>query len=151
MAACSLVGCCTARDQRLLCIQRERTMQLVRPDDPILHRVCRPDFLLKANIIQQMFHLLDETGGLGLAAPQVGIDARFFVTAWGEVFVNPMIVRREGEVHCQEGCLSLPGVIRLKERCRKVVLEGGRAFGGEQAIVIQHEIDHLDGILITDE
>ena len=92
-------------------------MQLVRPDDPILHRVCRPDFVLRANIIQQMFRLLEETGGLGLAAPQVGIDARFFVTIWGEVFVNPKIAHREGEMQRQEGCLSLPDVIRLKKRC----------------------------------
>ena len=109
------------------------------------------DFVLKADTIQQMVHLLEETGGLGLAAPQVGIDARLFVTVWGEVFVNPTIVRREGEVRCQEGCLSLPGVTRLKKRCRSVVLADGRIFEGEQAIVIQHETDHLDGILITDE
>ena len=65
------------------------TMQLVRPDDPILRKVCRPDFMLTADDINQMLCLLEETGGLGLAAPQVGIDARFFVTDWGEVFVNP--------------------------------------------------------------
>ena len=151
MAACSLVGCCTARDQRLLCIQRECPMQLVRPDDPILHRVCRPDFVLDVDTIEQMFHLLEETGGLGLAAPQVGIDARFFVTAWGEVFVNPRIVCGKVKCHRQEGCLSLPGVTRFKRRCRKIVLEDGRAFEGQQAIVIQHETDHLNGILITDE
>lgn len=124
-------------------------MQLVKPDDPILYRVCRSDFVLAAGTIQQMLLLLEQTGGLGLAAPQVGIDARLFVTVWGEVFVNPIIVRREGEVRCQEGCLSLPGVTRLKRRCRKIVLADGRVFEGEQAVVIQHETDHLNGILIT--
>ncbi len=126
-------------------------MQLVRPDDPILHRVCRPDFVLRANIIQQMFRLLEETGGLGLAAPQVGIDARFFVSIWGEVFVNPKIAHREGEMQRQEGCLSLPDVIRLKKRCYKIILADNRAYEGQSAIVIQHEIDHLNGILITDK
>ena len=125
-------------------------MQLVSPNDPILHRVCRPDFMLEVETIAQMVYLMEETGGLGLAAPQVGIDARLFVTAWGEVFVNPVIVRREGEVRCQEGCLSLPGVTRLKRRRRKIVLADGRVFEGEQAVVIQHETDHLNGILITD-
>jgi peptide deformylase len=126
-------------------------MQLVRPDDPILHHVCRPDFVLKADTIQQMFRLLEETGGLGLAAVQVGIDARLFVTIWGEVFVNPKIAHREGEMQRQEGCLSLPDVIRLKTRCCKIILADNRAYEGQSAIVIQHEIDHLNGILITDK
>ena len=125
-------------------------MQLVSPDDPILHRVCRPDFTLEVETIAQMFRLLEETGGLGLAAPQVGIDARFFVTAWGEVVVNPRIVYGIAKVPSQEGCLSLPGVTRFKRRCRKIVMADGRAFEGQQAIVIQHESDHLNGILITD-
>ena len=126
-------------------------MQLVRPDEPILHRVCRPDFVLRANTVQQMFRLLERTGGLGLAAPQVGIDARLFVTIWGEVFVNPKIAHRENEMQRQEGCLSLPDVIRLKKRCYKIILADNRAYEGQSAIVIQHEIDHLNGILITDK
>jgi peptide deformylase len=126
-------------------------MQLVRPDNPILHRDCRPDFVLDLNTVQQMFRLLEETGGLGLAAPQVGIDARLFVTIWGEVFVNPKIAHREDEMQRQEGCLSLPDVIRLKKRCYKIILADNRAYEGQSAIVIQHEIDHLNGILITDK
>jgi peptide deformylase len=126
-------------------------MQLVSPNDPILHRVCRPDFMLEVETIAQMVYLMEETGGLGLAAPQVGIDARFFVTAWGEVFANPRIVYGIDRVPSEEGCLSLPSVTRVKRRCRKIVMEDGRTFEGQQAIVIQHETDHLDGILITDE
>jgi peptide deformylase len=127
-------------------------MQLVKPDDPILHRVCRPSFVLDADVIQQMFWLLEQLGGLGLAAPQVGIDARLFLTAWREVFVNPGILRVEGEfVSSQEGCLSLPGIVRFKSRCQRIILAGGDIYEGQQAVVIQHEIDHLNGILITDE
>jgi peptide deformylase len=127
-------------------------MQLIHRDNPILHRVCRPSFVLDADVIQQMFYLLGELGGLGLAANQVGIDARLFVTAWGEVFVNPGILRVEGQfVSAREGCLSLPGVTRFKSRCQKIVLAGGDIYEGQQAVVIQHEIDHLNGILIIDE
>jgi len=127
-------------------------MQLVNPDHPILHHVCRSGFILDADVIQQMFHLLEALGGLGLAAPQVGIDARLFVTARGEVFVNPRILRVEGQyVSAQEGCLSLPGVTRFKSRCQRIILAGGDTYEGQQAVVIQHEIDHLNGILITDE
>ena len=64
-------------------------MQLVSSDTPILRKVCRPDFTITADEISQMFLLMREKNGLGLAAPQVGIDARLFVTGWGEVFVNP--------------------------------------------------------------
>jgi peptide deformylase len=127
-------------------------MQLVAPDHPILHRVCRPSFVLDADVIPQMFTLLVELGGLGLAANQVGIDARLFVTAWGKVFVNPGILRAEGPcVSAQEGCLSLPGVVRFKSRCQRIVLAGGDTYEGQQAVVIQHEIDHLNGILLTDK
>ncbi len=126
-------------------------MRLVEPDDPILHHICRPDFVLDLNALPQMFRLLEETGGLGLAAPQVGIDARFFVSICGEVFVNPKIAHRENEMQRQEGCLSLPDVIRLKTRCYKIILADNRAYEGQSAIVIQHEIDHLNGILITDK
>jgi len=56
-------------------------LHLVKPDDPILRRVCRPDFTVNMRDIMQMFALLQEHDGLGLAASQVGIDARLFVTA----------------------------------------------------------------------
>ena len=123
----------------------------MKPDDPILHHICRCDFMLEVETVARIFRLLEETGGLGLAAPQVGIDARFFVTAWGEVFVNPRIVYGIDKVPSEEGCLSLPGVTRVKRRCRKIVMADGRTFEGQKAIVIQHETDHLNGILITDE
>jgi peptide deformylase len=98
-----------------------------------------------------MLYLLAETDGLALAAPQVGIDARMFVTNWGQVFVNPGILRVEGKrVSTTEGCLSLPGVTRYKSRWSKIILAGGDVYEGGKAIVIQHEIDHLNGRLITD-
>ena len=55
-------------------------MQLVKPDDPILRKVCRADFTVTMRDIMQMFGILQATKGLGLAASQVGLDARLFVT-----------------------------------------------------------------------
>jgi len=114
-------------------------MQLVKPDAPILRKVCRADFEISV-----------ETKGLGLAASQVGIDARFFVTAWGEVFVNPRVVETGRPVRSTEGCLSLPGVTAQVGRWNHIRLADGRVYNGTRALVVQHEIDHLDGILITD-
>ena len=126
-------------------------MQLVSSDAPILRKVCRPDFTITADGINQMFLLcVKENGGLGLAAPQVGIDARLFVTAWGEVFVNPRVVAVAGPIRPTEGCLSLPGVTAAVDRWARIRLADGRIYEGQQAVVILHEIDHLDGVLITD-
>ena len=125
-------------------------MQLVRPDAPILRKVCRSDFTITADEINQMLSLLEEIGGLGLAAPQVGIDARLFVTEWREVFINPRVVRIAGPIRVTEGCLSLPGVTATIDRWAKIRLADGRIYEGQQAVVILHEIDHLDGVLITD-
>ena len=85
-----------------------------------------------------------------MAAPQVGIPERFFITAWGEVFLNPKIVGRQGEIKITEQCLSLPGVSVLKTRATRITLSTGATYDGLKAVVIQHEIDHLDGILIND-
>lgn len=125
-------------------------MQLVSSDAPILRKVCRPDFTITADGISQMFLLMREKNGLGLAAPQVGIDARLFVTAWGEVFVNPRIVAVAGPIRPTEGCLSLSGATAAVDRWARIRLADGRIYEGQQAVVILHEIDHLDGVLITD-
>ena len=125
-------------------------MQLVKPTDLILRKVCRADFTVSLATIQQMFDLLREVGGLGLAAPQVGIDARLFITEWGEVVINPRIVRINGAIHVTEGCLSLPGFTAGVDGWNHIRLADGRVYNGTRALVVQHEIDHLDGILITD-
>jgi peptide deformylase len=125
-------------------------VQLVRPDAPILRKVCRPDFTITADEINQMLCVLEENGGLGLAAPQVGIDARLFVTEWGEVFINPRVVGIAGPTRAIEGCLSLPGVTATIDRWANIRMADGRIYEGQRAGVILHEIDHLDGVLITD-
>jgi peptide deformylase len=125
-------------------------VQLVSSDAPILRKVCRPDFTITADEINQMLSLLREAGGLGLAAPQVGIDARLFVTGWGEVFVNPRVVDIARPTGTTEGCLSLPAVTAAVDRWARIRLADGRIYEDQQAVVILHEIDHLDGVLITD-
>ncbi len=124
-------------------------LKLVPDYDPILLRPCRSDFVFDLLLIDQMFNLMLEKKGLGLAAPQVGIDARLFVSRWGEVFVNPVIVVREIPCTTYEGCLSLPGIERGVARFNKIVLADGRTYTEGRAIVIQHELDHLNGVLIT--
>ena len=125
-------------------------LTIVKAPHPMLGTICRPDFVLDFGVIQEMFTLMKEAGGLGLAAPQVGIDARLFVTSWGEVFVNPKIERAAIPCTVDEGCLSVPGVSRVMGRHHKIVLADGRQYAAGRAIVIQHELDHLNGILISD-
>lgn len=123
-------------------------MQILTYPDPMLRKVCRPDFEINGDTIDAMFDLLHEHGGLGLAAPQVGINARFFVTCWGEVFVNPRIVNGAYPIKIMEQCLSLPGESYEKERYSKIKLSTGRILRGVRAVVIQHELEHLNGVLI---
>ncbi len=104
-------------------------LTLVPADDPFLTRPCRSDFVIDTFLIDQMFNFMVEHKGLGLAAPQVGINARLFVTRWGEVFICPRISEK-----------SIP--------C--TVLADGRVYTEGRAVVIQHELDHLNGVLITD-
>jgi peptide deformylase len=110
------------------------------------------------DMIESMFHQV----GIGLAAPQVGIPLRLVVMDDGKrgtrVLVNPVIAERRGSVTAEEGCLSLPGVFADLERSEWVRVDATDAEGaalsleasGLQARVIQHEMDHLDGILFID-
>ena len=102
--------------------------------------------------------------GVGLAAPQVGISKRLFVMDVGDpdieprAVINPVIVESTGSERGEEGCLSLPGLIGVVERLASVVMEGldldGQPIRIEAddllARCIQHEIDHVDGVLFID-
>jgi peptide deformylase len=101
--------------------------------------------------------------GKGLAAPQVGVNLRFFILRFGnriDVFINPVIIKYgEVKVKSQEGCLSVPGAWYEVTRSRKIevkyfnenMLLCRAKFTGFDAIAFQHERDHLDGILICDK
>jgi peptide deformylase len=98
-----------------------------------------------------MFDLMSKSNGVGLAAPQVGVLLRLFVTAWGEVFINPEIEQSSPNITTAvEGCLSLPGLNLAIPRPDWVALRHGQRYEGLQARVIQHEMDHLNGRLIKD-
>jgi peptide deformylase len=113
------------------------------------------------SIVESMFDTMDAAQGVGLAANQVGIARRIAVIdAEGSriAMINPRIVSTEGRATAEEGCLSIPDVFADVTRSERVVLEAldadGRPYqlevGALAARAIQHEIDHLDGILFLD-
>ncbi len=137
--------------------------------DSILTKKCRPVEEVDDSVrtlIDDMVETMYDAPGVGLAAPQVGIPRRLTVidpTAGEEednlyVFVNPEIIEREGVIRWEEGCLSIPGVYEHVERSARVVVRAldrnGEPFELEAtellAVCIQHEIDHLDGVLFLD-
>jgi len=110
-----------------------------------------------------MLEIMHAGKGVGLAGPQVGFPKRLFVThVEGDeprVFINPSIIwTSQEQINCEEGCLSLPGMYAEVKRPGKIKVqawnEKGRAFtlevAGILARVIQHEYDHLEGILFID-
>lgn len=115
-------------------------------------------------LIEAMFITLkQDKKGVGLAAPQIGEFVRLFVVGLNRkeyVFINPEITKFSGKkVVMEEGCLSFPGLFKNIERPAKITVEAidryGKKFklktGGVLARVIQHEKDHLEGILIIDK
>jgi len=117
-----------------------------------------------AQLIERMKRLMQDARGVGLAANQVGILRRVFIFQAEEdeeplALVNPTIVERSDPAEVEdEGCLSLQGVLIPVERALRIRLEARDAEGepvelelqGLDARVVQHEIDHLDGVLIVD-
>ncbi|MFZ6015190.1 MAG: peptide deformylase [Patescibacteria group bacterium] len=101
--------------------------------------------------------------GIGIASPQVGINKRIFIAHIKHrdtAFINPVITKKsEKLVETEEGCLSVPGVFGLVQRAKKVTIEAldrhGRRMELElknaDAVVVQHELDHLDGVLFVDK
>ncbi|MGH3066052.1 MAG: peptide deformylase [Gaiellaceae bacterium] len=113
-------------------------------------------------LVERMTALMHEANGVGLAATQVGVLQRLFVfvdAGEDRVLVNPLITKRSSEVDVDdEGCLSLRDVLVPVERAKAVTIEGLDASGARvelqlelpTARVVQHELDHLDGVLIID-
>ena len=133
--------------------------------DPVLRKVAEPVATVTpeikaviADLVESMWHQV----GVGLAAPQVGISLRIVVMDDGKrgarALINPAIIERRGSVREEEGCLSLPGIFADVERSKWIrvsALDGDGApiafeAEGLQAKVVQHEIDHLDGVLFID-
>ena len=111
-------------------------------------------------LMDDMVDTMLDAPGVGLAAPQVGVPLRVIVLkVENQVYqlANPEMVRCEGEQTGFEGCLSVPGLIGEVTRCERVVAKGLNRHGKEVRIkgdgllarAVQHEIDHLDGVLFT--
>jgi len=112
-------------------------------------------------LITDMFETMDAAKGVGLAANQIGVARRVAVVDADDdrfVMVNPRILETEGKASAEEGCLSIPDIYGDVTRPVRVVIEALDAEGnlyrkeatGLKARAIQHEIDHLDGILFLD-
>lgn len=139
--------------------------------DPVLREKGRPlafpeDASMIGELLQEMFRILEREEGLGLAAPQAGNSIRLFIALpdyledlkGHTVFINP-VVEPYGEMETrEEGCLSVPGIyetLNRPSRARITALDSnGREFSldveGLSARLVQHEADHLDGILFVD-
>ncbi|MFH1003381.1 MAG: peptide deformylase [Chloroflexota bacterium] len=133
--------------------------------DPVLKqkakRVSRVDGAVR-QLISDMIETMHAANGVGLAAPQVGVSLRLVVIGLPDeaemVLVNPEVVRRSGERQLEEGCLSVPGYYGEIKRSASVTVKGRDQDGREVRIkaegllaqALEHEIDHLNGVLYVD-
>jgi len=135
------------------------------PDDPVLRQKARKVPRIDSSIqqlIDDMVETMQRTHGVGLAAPQVGVSLRVVVLQMpGEepmAIINPEIVKRSGEREVMEGCLSIPGYAADIKRSVSVTVKGwDRQWKtirikatGLKAQALEHELDHLNGVLYID-
>jgi peptide deformylase len=146
------------------------TLEILKYPDPRLRQVAKPVVEITdetRKLAEAMAETMYANSGCGLAANQVGVDARIFVIdIAGEdeqsdlkVFINPEIVETVGVQTWEEGCLSFPGATEEIRRADRVKVRATDQFGkpfeleatGLMAIAIQHENDHLNGVLMIDK
>ncbi|MBS6610218.1 MULTISPECIES: peptide deformylase [Peptoniphilus] len=138
-------------------------------EDPILRKKSKivANFNNRLEVlIDDMYETMDVAYGVGLAAPQVGILKRLIVVDNRDeeenkrfYMLNPVILEKEGEEISMEGCLSIPGKQGTVKRAKNIKVKYNDLTGEEKimeaedflARIIQHEMDHLDGILYTDK
>ncbi len=139
-------------------------LKIVKLGDPVLRQPTEPVTTITKRIsrlIQNMIETMYAADGVGLAAPQVGVSKKIVVIDVGDgpiVLINPKIVSGSGEDIDVEGCLSIPGKQAYVKRMAEVVVEALDGEGkpikiegrGYLARALQHEIDHLNGILFID-
>lgn len=113
-------------------------------------------------LLDDMAETMYNAEGVGLAAPQIGISRRIIVVDVGDgiiELINPVLIRGKGKQLGEEGCLSVPGYYANVERYKNIVVEGLDRDGYKvqlkasdfTAVALQHEIDHLDGVLFIDK
>ena len=141
-------------------------LNIIRYPNPILRKKCKAvkkvDDRIK-QLIDDMIETMHAAPGVGLAAPQVGQNIRLFVADIGDgafAVINPKIKEKSRELQTlDEGCLCLPGIIGPVTRSARVIVEGLDRNGekimisaeGYLSTVLQHETDHLDGIIFLDK
>jgi len=140
-------------------------LKLIPDTDPVLHEKAEPVQNVNEEVepvLMEMIAIMVRAGGVGLAAPQVGIKKRFFIIAYGgltNVYINPEIVKSEPKtVNMVEGCLSYPGQNREIVRHERIRVAYTTITGehkshyvnGMMARIFQHELDHLDGIVFLE-
>src|SRR5258705_385328 len=149
-------------------------LPIIAYGDPLLKTKAKPitkDYPALSELIKDMFETMYNAKGVGLAAPQVGYSIRLFiidgapfdedeeVKSFKQVFINPRMLKEEGEKwKFNEGCLSIPGIREDVVRKPEIELEyedenfqkHRKVFTGTVARIIQHEYDHIEGVLFTD-
>ena len=142
-------------------------LRILHYPDPRLREVCTSVDEVDGDVrrlVERMFELMAAAGGVGLAAPQVGVPVRLFIACPAQepsdrrVYINPRIIAAEGSQDGEEGCLSFPGVACNLKRydvvtIRAVGLDGQQFEETERQLaarIFQHEMDHLDGRLLVD-
>jgi peptide deformylase len=142
-------------------------LDILEYPDPRLRKVAAPVSAVTAGVqklVRDMAETMYSAPGVGLAATQVDVHKRVIVIDISEtrndlrVFINPEIVSAEGEVECEEGCLSVPGYYDKVVRAEKITVraqnEHGESFelrtDGMLAVCVQHEMDHLVGKVFVD-
>ena len=140
-------------------------LEIIKAGDKILKEKAQPEIKIDKKIkklLDDMTQTMADAEGVGLAAPQVGVSLRVIVLDVDEgliELINPVITACEGCELGNEGCLSIPGVFGEVERFAEVTVEGFNRFGKKVHIIgtgllgraLQHEIDHLDGILFIEK
>ncbi len=143
---------------------KETELNLRIIGDPVLRKRAKQVKDIDArirNILSKMSRVMYDSKGIGLAAPQIGVEESMIVVDIGQglfKLVNPRIIKREGQQAIEEGCLSVPGVLIKIPRAKEIIVEACDenakkiCFEAKDllACVIQHEIDHLHGKMIID-
>lgn len=144
-------------------------LEIVKYPHPVLAKKCEEVSTFNGevkNLIQDMVETMYHANGVGLAACQVGVSQRIIVVDVSPmdseqalfVLVNPVVIHEEGEIESEEGCLSVPDCVEKVSRREKIHVRGFSPEGKETdvtgegilAIALQHEIDHINGVLILD-
>jgi len=132
--------------------------------DPVLRQVAGEVTDIDSKLVRladDMLATMYAEPGIGLAAPQIGVQKRFFVYDLGDgpqAIVNPVIQESDGEWYYEEGCLSVPGLSWEIMRPKQIHVTGYDLHGNEVNLeadellsrLVQHELDHLDGVLLID-